>query len=169
MPYCEALAHEHGLVFFRVFLGGQLVGLGLVLQAGLKHLLHIGNQAALARLGELEANEGVEPQSASAEKLVAVDEAIVEVVDDTLVDDLYASLYIKRNKKVASQSVAGAAWYYGQGRVGVGEALRHFVDGAVAANGHHDIDAFFSGLPRKLGSVTGVLSFHDVIAELRLV
>ena len=164
---------EKRLVVGADAVGVDLVGLGLVLGALLKYFLQIGDGTSLAGLGELLADESVEAHTAGAEERILVDDAVVEVVHLVTVNDLNAFAHIERQQQVTGQSVARPTRNDAQRRVGVDDAPRHLVDGAIAADGHHHIHTLHAGVACYRGRVTGILRLHDavlilVVVEIRL-
>lgn len=95
---CVGTGDKKRFISCRVLIRAKLIGLGLILKAGLQYLLDVCDGATLACLSKLETDEGIESHSAGAEEVVTIDGAIVQVMNLTGVEDLDALLYINRYK-----------------------------------------------------------------------
>jgi len=160
---------EESLVHRGVAVNTYLVCLGLVGHALLQHLLDIGDGSPFACLGKLLAHKGIESHAAGAEKRVAVDHAIVQLVYLASVDDIDAFSHVQRYEQVPCQSVARPRGYDAQCRAGVYQRPCHLVYRAVAANGHHDIYPVVGGLRGQSGGMAGIFGVPDLIIEALLI
>ena len=141
------------------------VGFGFVSQAVDEGFLYVGGGAAATGFGELHADEGVEAHPAGAKEGTAVDGAVVEAGDGGGVDDLHCRYGIHGDLQVARQPIAAAAGDDGQCGFGADERTGNFVDGAVAAHCHHDVDAAGGGFAGDLGAVSGIFGVANLGRE----
>ena len=125
------------------------------------------------RLGKLPADERIKAHAAGAEEGVLVDDAIVQVVDVALVDDVNRLVRFHGQHEMTRQAVARPARDDAQCRVRLDDGTGHLVHRTVTPYSHHDVRTLVFGLlcnDRGMAAILGVNDFivKQILVELRL-
>ena len=133
-------SNEESLMMMDAAVVEDFIGLGLILQTLLQHILNISDRTTLTCFCELQRDKGVEAHAAGAKERKSVYDSIIECINTALIDDVNALLHIHRQAQMTGQSVARATGDYGQCRLGVNQSACYLVNCAVTTNSGNNVN-----------------------------
>ena len=107
------------MVFYGTFLVLNLIRFRLISQAFVQCVFQVGEESPLARVGKLQADEGIEAHAASAEERNVVDFSVIDTYPVAFIQNVDGTFGIHRYMQMSGQPVARATRYDTQCRFGM--------------------------------------------------